>query len=184
MGSGPAILRWVTGLKIGHARCSTNSQDPTVQHEALIGLGVPPDRVYVDHGLTGTNRSVPGGAGHGEGAGRRPAPGPRQGHPVPPDGRGGAGPPGRHGARRAVPDGQHFRSDLIIRTERRSCSAPDYIPGAAVRRSSPGARSNTPSWDTSGSPSRIAAAAIHRFPVVDLVTQRVPDLPAPLAQLS
>jgi hypothetical protein len=32
----------------------------TVQREALAVLGVAPDRVYVDHGLTGTNRERPG----------------------------------------------------------------------------------------------------------------------------
>jgi DNA invertase Pin-like site-specific DNA recombinase len=31
-----------------------------VQREALAVLGVAPDRVYVDHGLTGTNRERPG----------------------------------------------------------------------------------------------------------------------------
>jgi DNA invertase Pin-like site-specific DNA recombinase len=45
---------------IGYARCSTDKQDLAAQRKALAGLGVPPDRVYVDEGLTGTNRSRPG----------------------------------------------------------------------------------------------------------------------------
>lgn len=50
----------MTGLLIGYARCSTLDQDLTVQREALAGMGVAADRVYVDHGLTGTNRERPG----------------------------------------------------------------------------------------------------------------------------
>jgi DNA invertase Pin-like site-specific DNA recombinase len=45
---------------IGYARCSTDKQDLTAQREALIELGVAVDRIYVDHGLTGTNRARPG----------------------------------------------------------------------------------------------------------------------------
>ena len=45
---------------IGYARCSTDKQDLTAQREALIELGVAADRIYVDHGLTGTNRARPG----------------------------------------------------------------------------------------------------------------------------
>jgi DNA invertase Pin-like site-specific DNA recombinase len=45
---------------IGYARRSTDKQDLAAQRAALIDLGVAPDRVYVDHGLTGTNRSRPG----------------------------------------------------------------------------------------------------------------------------
>lgn len=51
---------WVTGLKIGYARVSTDDPDLTAQRDALAALGVDPDRVYVDHGLTGTNRDRPG----------------------------------------------------------------------------------------------------------------------------
>lgn len=47
-------------LKIGYARCSTDAQDLTAQREALAALGVGPERIYVDHGLTGTNRARPG----------------------------------------------------------------------------------------------------------------------------
>ncbi len=46
-------------MLIGYARCSTDAQDPT-QHDALTTLGVKPNRIYVDHGLTGTNRARPG----------------------------------------------------------------------------------------------------------------------------
>jgi hypothetical protein len=41
-------------------RCSTDQQDLTAQRDGLIGLGVAPNRIYVDHGLTGTNRERPG----------------------------------------------------------------------------------------------------------------------------
>jgi len=45
---------------IGYARCSTDKQDLAAQQEALLRLGVPSDRIYTDHGLTGTNRTRPG----------------------------------------------------------------------------------------------------------------------------
>lgn len=47
-------------LRIGYARVSTDEQDLAAQRDALLGMGVAPDRVYVDHGLTGTNRERPG----------------------------------------------------------------------------------------------------------------------------
>ena len=50
----------MTATKIGYARCSTDGQDLTAQKQALETLGVAPDRVYTDHGLTGTNRARPG----------------------------------------------------------------------------------------------------------------------------
>lgn len=49
-----------SGFKIAYARCSTDEQDLTAQRQTLSALGVPEDRIYVDHGLTGTNRARPG----------------------------------------------------------------------------------------------------------------------------
>jgi DNA invertase Pin-like site-specific DNA recombinase len=43
-----------------YARCSTDKQDLSAQQCALVELGVAPDRIYTDRGLTGTNRSRPG----------------------------------------------------------------------------------------------------------------------------
>jgi DNA invertase Pin-like site-specific DNA recombinase len=48
------------GLLIGYARVSTDEQDLTAQRDARGALGVAIDRVYADHGLTGTNRERPG----------------------------------------------------------------------------------------------------------------------------
>jgi DNA invertase Pin-like site-specific DNA recombinase len=50
----------VNGLKIGYARVSTDEQDLSAQLAALAELGVSTDRIYVDKGLTGTNRARPG----------------------------------------------------------------------------------------------------------------------------
>jgi len=50
----------MTALLIGYARCSTDQQDLTAQRDGLATLGVDTNRVYVDHGLTGTNRERPG----------------------------------------------------------------------------------------------------------------------------
>lgn len=50
----------MTKTLIGYARCSTDKQDLSAQQCALVELGVAPDRIYTDHGLTGTNRSRPG----------------------------------------------------------------------------------------------------------------------------
>jgi len=50
----------VSKLKIGYARVSTDAQDLTAQRDALQALGVDPERIYVDHGLTGTHRDRPG----------------------------------------------------------------------------------------------------------------------------
>ena len=50
----------MTALLIGYAPCSTDKQDLTVQCEGLASLGITPDRIYVDHGLTGSNRERPG----------------------------------------------------------------------------------------------------------------------------
>jgi DNA invertase Pin-like site-specific DNA recombinase len=50
----------VSGLLIGYARVSTDEQDLTAPRDGLQALGVPPERIYVDHGLTGTERDRPG----------------------------------------------------------------------------------------------------------------------------
>ncbi len=50
----------MAALLIGYARCSTDQQDLTAQRDGLTALGVADNRVYVDHGLTGTNRERPG----------------------------------------------------------------------------------------------------------------------------
>ena len=49
----------MTALLIGHARCSTDEQDLTFQREGFATLGVTPDRIYVDRGLTGCHRDRP-----------------------------------------------------------------------------------------------------------------------------
>nr|WP_294695086.1 recombinase family protein [uncultured Friedmanniella sp.] len=43
-------------LLVGYARVATEHQDLTAQRHDLHALGVGDDRIYVDHGLTGTNR--------------------------------------------------------------------------------------------------------------------------------
>jgi len=50
----------MSALLIGYARVSTDEQDLIAQRDALQTLGVGPGRIYVDHGLTGTNRERPG----------------------------------------------------------------------------------------------------------------------------
>lgn len=50
----------MTHTLIGYARCSTDRQDLAGQRADLERLGVKPDRIYTDHGLTGTNRDRPG----------------------------------------------------------------------------------------------------------------------------
>jgi DNA invertase Pin-like site-specific DNA recombinase len=50
----------MVALLIGYARCSTDQQDLTAQRDGFAALGVAINRVYVDHGLTGTNRERPG----------------------------------------------------------------------------------------------------------------------------
>jgi DNA invertase Pin-like site-specific DNA recombinase len=50
----------MSAITIGYARCSTDKQDLAAQRAALERLGVPPERIYTDHGLTGTNRARPG----------------------------------------------------------------------------------------------------------------------------
>ena len=50
----------MTATLIGYARCSTGRQDLAAQRQALLELGVAEDRIYTDHGLTGTTRTRPG----------------------------------------------------------------------------------------------------------------------------
>jgi DNA invertase Pin-like site-specific DNA recombinase len=52
----------MAALLIGgdNARCSTDQQDLTAQRDGLTRLGVAAERIYVDHGLTGTDRERPG----------------------------------------------------------------------------------------------------------------------------
>ncbi|MGH3875128.1 MAG: recombinase family protein [Pseudonocardiaceae bacterium] len=45
---------------IGYARVSTDDQNLPAQRDRLAVLGVSLERIYVDHGLTGTNRAWPG----------------------------------------------------------------------------------------------------------------------------
>ena len=47
-------------LNIGYACVSTDQQDLTAQRDGLQALGVPAERIYVDHGLTGTHCERPG----------------------------------------------------------------------------------------------------------------------------
>ncbi|MBK5934270.1 DNA invertase Pin-like site-specific DNA recombinase [Rhodovulum imhoffii] len=46
--------------KTGYARCSADRQDLSAQKQAPENLGVSPDHIYTDHGLTGTNRARSG----------------------------------------------------------------------------------------------------------------------------
>lgn len=50
----------MSGTLIGYARCTTDKQDLTAQHDRLAELGVTEKRIYLDHGLTGTYRQRPG----------------------------------------------------------------------------------------------------------------------------
>jgi DNA invertase Pin-like site-specific DNA recombinase len=50
----------MTATLIGYARCSTDKQDLAAQRAALEQLGVAPERIYTDRGLTGANRARPG----------------------------------------------------------------------------------------------------------------------------
>jgi len=47
----------MTALLVGYARVSTDQQDLTSQRDGLAALGVAPNRIYVDHGLTATTAS-------------------------------------------------------------------------------------------------------------------------------
>src|SRR5213593_2488111 len=50
----------MTATLVGYARCSTDKQDLAAQQAMLKELGVAPDRIYMDRGLTGTTRDRPG----------------------------------------------------------------------------------------------------------------------------
>ena len=50
----------MSALLIKYARCSTDEQDLTVRREGLDALGVAPEKIDVEHGLTGCNRERPG----------------------------------------------------------------------------------------------------------------------------
>ena len=43
-------------MLVGYARCSTDAQDLTAQHNALTTFGVKANRIYVDHGLLARQR--------------------------------------------------------------------------------------------------------------------------------
>jgi hypothetical protein len=57
---GPPPAGQRSGILVGYARCWTEKQDLTAQRQILHGLGVAEERAYLDHGLTGRNRSRPG----------------------------------------------------------------------------------------------------------------------------
>src|SRR6267378_6596691 len=50
----------MTATRVGYARCSTDQQDLAAQQAMLQELGVAPERIYMDRGLTGTTRARPG----------------------------------------------------------------------------------------------------------------------------
>lgn len=50
----------MTHTTIGYARCSTYKQDLVAQRALLEQFGVAPDRIYTDHGFTGSTRTRPG----------------------------------------------------------------------------------------------------------------------------
>ena len=56
----PMTETLIGATRIGYARCSTDRQDLAAQQQALLELGLAEDRIYTDHGLTGTTRARPG----------------------------------------------------------------------------------------------------------------------------
>jgi DNA invertase Pin-like site-specific DNA recombinase len=59
-GVSSVTARFMMPMLFGYARCSTDKQDLAAQKEVLTGLGVAAERIYTDHGFTGTNRARPG----------------------------------------------------------------------------------------------------------------------------
>ncbi|WP_426326148.1 recombinase family protein [Microbacterium sp. E-13] len=57
---GGGTVGGMNGILIGDTRVSTADQDLTSQRAALLRLGVLDSNIYIDHGLTGTNRAKPG----------------------------------------------------------------------------------------------------------------------------
>ncbi|GAA4364332.1 hypothetical protein GCM10023166_08140 [Paeniglutamicibacter cryotolerans] len=53
-------LKIMTRLLLGYARVSINDQDLTAQKNALLAMGVSPEKTFTDQGLTGTSRARPG----------------------------------------------------------------------------------------------------------------------------
>jgi len=47
-------------IQVGYPRVSPADQDLTAQRDALLRLEVLDSNIYVNHGLTGTNRARPG----------------------------------------------------------------------------------------------------------------------------
>ena len=47
-------------MLIGYARCSTEKQDLEIQRETLGRLGVEPENIFCDHGVSGAQRVRPG----------------------------------------------------------------------------------------------------------------------------
>ncbi|GAA5770786.1 putative transposon Tn552 DNA-invertase bin3 [Streptosporangium roseum] len=45
----------MSGTRVGYARCSADEQDVIIQTGQLLALGVPEDRIYIDHGFSGTS---------------------------------------------------------------------------------------------------------------------------------
>jgi DNA invertase Pin-like site-specific DNA recombinase len=47
-------------MHVGYARCSTDEQDLNAQRGQLEDLGIAPERIYCDSGLSGRTRARPG----------------------------------------------------------------------------------------------------------------------------
>jgi Resolvase, N terminal domain len=60
MGEGVDQAARLESLPTLNARCSTNEQDLAAQQQRLAELGVSPERIYLDRGLTGISHARPG----------------------------------------------------------------------------------------------------------------------------